>query len=88
MGLLAIRVFHPYESDVHKTRMWKLGNPVSAFKGNDSIFRVKFIALASLPTAREYRVMFSQASVSQSVCNRPHDYLVTAHPCWLVGHCS
>ena len=32
--------------------------------------------------------MFAQASVSHSVHNRPHGYSVTAHPCWLLGHCS
>ena len=77
MGLLVIRVSHPYESDVHKTRMWKLGNRVSAFKGNDSIFVVKFIVLASLPTAREGNVF---TGVCQSVC------LQSAS--WLLGHCS
>ena len=27
------------------------------------------------------KVMFSEASVSHSVHNQPHGYLVTAHPC-------
>ena len=33
--------------------------------------------------------MFSQASVSHSVHNRPHDYSVTVHPCYgVVGYAS
>ena len=37
-----------------------------------------------LPTAREGNVFLSTC---HSVHNRPHAYLVTAHPCWLLGHC-
>ena len=34
------------------------------------------------------KVMFSQVSVSLSIHNRPHGYSVTAHPRWLLDHCS
>ena len=37
-----------------------------------------------LPTAREGNVF---TGICHSVHNWPHDYLVTAHPCWLLGHC-
>ena len=37
----------------------------------------------SLPTAREGNVF---TGVCHSVHNWPHAYLVTAHPCWLLGH--
>ena len=30
----------------------------------------------------QWKVMFSQAFVSHSIHNRPHGYLVTAHPCY------
>ena len=38
-----------------------------------------------LPTAREGNVL---TGVCHSVHNRPSGYFVTAHPCWLLGHCS
>ena len=38
-----------------------------------------------LPTAREGNVF---TRVCHSVHNRPHGYSATAHPCWLLDHCS
>ena len=40
--------------------------------------------LSLLPTAKEGNVFIS---VCHSVHDQPHAYSVTAHPCWLLGHC-